>query len=158
MKTLQFMACMLTLPIGLMAVGCQDQGARMGTGFRLPAGDEDKGLRSFVDLNCHQCHSVVGVELPKTESPTGIDYELGGEVRLVKSYGQLVTAITQPQHIISAEWLARIEKLRTEGLASPMPDFNDRMTVRQLTDIVTFLHSHYQKVPPPGVTYPYYLP
>lgn len=148
----------MALPVGLLLIGCQDPAARMGKGFRLPAGDEEKGMAAFVELNCHQCHSVAGVELPKTEIPIGIDYELGGEVRLVKSYGQLVTAITQPQHILSAEWLARIEKSRSEGLTSPMPDYNHLMTVRQLTDIVTFLHAHYQKAPPPGMSYPYYLP
>ena len=148
----------LLCAIGLALAGCQDPAARMGKGFRLPAGDEERGKEAFAALNCHQCHSVAGVEFPETESPGGIAYELGGEVRTVKSYGQLVTAITQPQHILSAEWLARIEKSRAEGLASPMPDYNDRMTVTQLTDIVTFLHAHYQKAPPPGVSYPYYLP
>jgi mono/diheme cytochrome c family protein len=142
----------------MLAIGCQEQAARMGKGFRLPTGDEERGKTAFIGLNCHQCHSVASVELPKSDSPTGIAYELGGEVRQVKSYGELVTAITQPQHILSAEWLARIEKSRTDGLASPMPDFNDRMTVSQLTDIVTFLHAHYQKAAPPGMSYPNYLP
>jgi mono/diheme cytochrome c family protein len=130
----------------------------MGKGFRLPEGDMERGKTAFLELNCHQCHSVAGVSLPKSDVPAGIAYELGGEVRLVKSYGQLVTAIIQPQHIVSTKYLALIEKSRREGIVSPMPSYNGQMTVSQLTDIVTFLHSHYQKAPPPGITYPYYFP
>jgi mono/diheme cytochrome c family protein len=130
----------------------------MGRGFRLPEGDVERGKTAFIELNCHHCHTVAGLELPKPEIPAGVSFELGGVVRTVKSYGQLVTAITQPQHIVSADYLARIEKARRDGTASPMPSFNEQMTVSQLTDIVTFLHSHYRKAPPPGMNYPQYMP
>jgi hypothetical protein len=39
-----------------------------------------------------------------------------------------------------------------------MPSFNDAMSVTQLTDIITFLHSRYRKAAPPGSVYPYYMP
>ena len=142
----------------LCGVSCERQSARMERGFRLPAGDIARGKAAFVEMNCHHCHSVVGVELPKTEAPVAVSYELGGVVRKVKSYGELVTAITQPQHIITPKYLAQVEASKRNGLVSPMPDFNQRMTVSQLTDIVTFLHEQYQQAPPPGINYPYYLP
>lgn len=159
MKTPRSIACCIAfLPLMLLP-SCQDPAARMGKGFRLPEGDAVRGQAAFTELGCHQCHSVAGVELPSYHgTPVGIAYELGGEVRLVKSYGQLVTAIIQPQHIVSEKYLQQIEKSRSEGVASPMPNYNSLMTVAQLTDIVTFLHAHYQKAPPPGVSYPYYLP
>lgn len=109
-----------------------------------------------MSLQCQQCHTVAGMELPKPESPSAVQFELGGEVRKVKTYGELVTAIIQPQHIVSPEYLEKM--IGKQDAASPMPSFNDTMTVTQLTDIVTFLHAHYQKAPPPGVKYPYYLP
>jgi mono/diheme cytochrome c family protein len=158
MKTAQSLALFLALTALQILPSCQDPAARMGKGFRLPDGDAERGKAAFLELNCHQCHSVAGVNLPKFEGPAGISYELGGEVRLVKSYGQLVTAIIQPQHIVSAKYLQQVEKSRREGATSPMPEYNGQMTVSQLTDIVTFLHAHYQKAPPPGVNYPYYLP
>lgn len=159
MKTPRSIACGIAFLPLILLPSCQDPAARMGKGFRLPEGDAGRGQAAFVELNCHQCHSVAGVEMPASKgAPGGIAYELGGEVRLVKSYGQLVTAIIQPQHIVSESYLQQIEKSRSEGVASPMPNYNSLMTVAQLTDIVTFLHAHYQKAPPPGMSYPYYLP
>jgi len=142
----------------LAPTACRDQAEKMGKGFRLPDGKVEQGQAAFLDLKCHQCHTVAGISLPKPDSPSQVAFELGGEVRKVKSYGELVTSIIQPQHIVSPEYLEKLGKGQRAGAASPMPDFNARMTVSQLTDVVTFLHSHYQKAPPPGVNYPYYLP
>ncbi len=144
--------------LALPLFSCRDSAARMSKGFRLPEGDESRGKAAFVELKCHQCHAVAGMKLPEPDSPAAISYELGGEVRIVKSYGELVTAIIQPQHVVSAKYVQQLDESQRKGAASPMPDYNARMTVAQLTDIVTFLHAHYQKAPPPGVNYPYYLP
>lgn len=130
----------------------------MGRGFRLPEGDESLGKAAFVELKCHECHTVAGMEFPKPDDPPTISYELGGEVRVVKSYGELVTAIIQPQHVVSGKYVLQLKESKRKEAASPMPDYNARMTVAQLTDIVTFLHARYQKMPPPGVNYPYYFP
>ena len=144
--------------MSLPLFSCRDSAARMGRGFRLPEGDEGRGKAAFVELKCHQCHTVAGMELPKPDGPVSISYELGGEVRIVKSYGELVTAIIQPQHVVSAKYVRQLEESQRKEAASPMPDYNARMTVAQLADIVTFLHARYQKAPPKGVNYPYYLP
>lgn len=156
MKTPLVYLALLVLAAILTSLSCRDQAARMNAGFRLPEGDEARGREAFVSLQCQQCHTVAGMELPKPESPSAVQFELGGEVRKVKTYGELVTAIIQPQHIVSPEYLEKM--IGKQDAASPMPSFNDTMTVTQLTDIVTFLHAHYQKAPPPGVKYPYYLP
>jgi mono/diheme cytochrome c family protein len=158
MKTPRSVAVLAFALLSLPLCSCRDSAARMNKGFRLPEGDDSRGKAAFVELKCHQCHTVAGMELPKPDGPSAISYELGGEVRVVKSYGELVTAIIQPQHVVSAKYVQQLEETQREGAASPMPDFNSRMTVTQLTDIVTFLHEHYQKMPPPGVNYPYYLP
>lgn len=158
MKKPRFIVCAAALMCLILLPSCQDPAARLGKGFRLPEGDEGRGKTALVDLKCHQCHSVAGMELPKPDVPPAINYELGGEVRRVKSYGELVTSIIQPQHVVAPEYVRQLEESQREGVASPMPNYNAQMTVAQLTDIVTFLHAHYQKAPPPGVNYPYYLP
>jgi mono/diheme cytochrome c family protein len=155
-RSVEFPAFVALVVLALFS--CRDSAARMGRGFRLPEGDESRGKAAFVELQCCQCHTVAGMDLPKTDTPSAISYELGGEVRVVKSYGELVTAIIQPQHVVSTKYLQQLEETQREGAASPMPDFNARVTVAQLADIVTFLHARYQKKPPPGVNYPYYLP
>jgi mono/diheme cytochrome c family protein len=142
----------------LMVLACASSCERESRGLRLPEGDIERGKAAFVEMKCHHCHSVAGVELPKTDAPAAISHELGGVVRRVKSYGELVTAIIRPQHIVSPEYLAKLPAAERADVVSPMPDFNERLTVRQLTDIVTFLHARYQKAPPPGVNYPYYMP
>ncbi len=130
----------------------------MAKGFRLPEGEAERGKAAFLEMKCHQCHTVAGVVFPNADSPSPISLELGGVVRKVKTYGELVTSIIQPQHITSPEHLAKLGKSSEPGARSPMPSFNDTMTVTQMVDIVTFLHDHYQKAPPPGVNYPYYAP
>jgi hypothetical protein len=144
--------------MALSFYSCSDSAERMGRGFRLPEGDEGRGKAAFVELKCHQCHTVAGMDLSKPEEPVSISCELGGEVRIVKSYGELVTAIIQPQHVVSAKYVQQLEESKRKGAVSPMPDYNARMTVAQLTDIVTFLHARYQKAPPQGVNYPHYFP
>lgn len=129
-------------------VSCGDQDARMGKGFRLPEGDQKRGSTAFTELKCHRCHTVEGVTLPDPQDQSGVQFSLGGEVRVVKTYGQLVTAIIQPQHVVSPEYLATLKKEERESAVSPMANYNDIMTVRQLTDLVTFLHTHYQEAVP----------
>ena len=145
------------LAIVFIGSSCKDRPARMGKGFRLPEGSEEKGRLAFQQLNCHHCHAVAGVDLPRPTAAPEVQFELGGEVRRVKSYGELVTAIIQPQHGLAPTYLARTKTDSVQS-PSPMPSFNDAMSVTQLTDIVTFLHSRYHRAAPPGSVYPYYIP
>ncbi len=155
MKIPQLVALLAILGL---ASSCGDRPSRMAKGFRLPEGSEENGRQAFQDMKCHHCHAVAGVELPKPSADPLMQFELGGEVRRVKSYGELVTAITQPQHSIAPAYYARKNQSGKGASESPMPSFNDSMTVTQLVDIVTFLHSCYRKAAPPGSVYPYYMP
>jgi sulfur-oxidizing protein SoxX len=158
MKPPRFITFLLAPVLLVALVSCKDNAAKMAKGFRLPEGDVERGKAAFVQLKCNQCHPVAGLDLPQPETPSPVSYELGGVVRKVKTYGELVTAIIQPQHIVSPEYLEKLGVKEGATAATPMPSFNDTMTVTQLTDIVTFLHAHYQKAPPPDVNYPYYAP
>jgi len=150
---------LITALLAILAIGssCKDRPARMGKGFRLPEGNVENGRQAFQQLKCNHCHSVAGVDLPKPTAALEAQFELGGEVRRVKSYGELVTAIIQPQHGIAPAYFGRT-RTDSDQNPSPMPSFNDAMSVTQLTDIVTFLHSNYRKAAPPGSVYPYYMP
>jgi L-cysteine S-thiosulfotransferase len=159
MKTPRPIVVSLVPALLLMMVSCRNEEARMAKGFRLPEGDIQQGQAAFLQMNCHQCHTVAGLTLPNSDSPSKIAMQLGGEVRKVKSYGELVTSIIKPQHIVSPEYLEKLGEAGKQGAASPMPSYNDTMTVTQMTNIVSFLHSRYQKTAPQGAPpYPYYFP
>ena len=115
-------------------------------GFRLPEGSIWKGKTAFVELGCIQCHSVVDEDLvPEPDVPRAVHVVLGGEVTRVKTYGQLVTSIINPSHVISE---TPREKYTDEEGNSLMPDFSEKMTVRQMIDIAEFLQARYEVVIP----------
>ena len=123
-----------------------------GTGLYLPEGNIDRGNQAFIDLGCNWCHTVKGVELPTVENePAPFNIQLGGQVFRVKTYGELVTSIINPKHVISYQNRQLLEKLakdRNAEVKTLMPSFNDKMTVTQLVDLVTFLDAHYEKYIP----------
>ena len=59
---------------------------------------------------------------------------------------------------LTPEYLTKLDESTKPEAISPMPSFNDTMTITQLTDIVTVLHSQHQQAPPAGVDHPYYAP
>lgn len=131
---------------GLVALSGCDQAARMSEkGFRLPDGDADAGRAAFIELECHQCHTIKGMELPSIEGQGAPYVELGGEVTSVRTYGLLVTAIINPSHKLASGY-ARTAVAR-DG-ESRMAIYNEHMTVQQLVDLVVFLQPTYEVVPP----------
>ncbi len=126
--------------------GCTSE----GRGFALPEGDTAAGMQAFKQLECTQCHSVGDVKW--TGQDGDIELKLGGEVTAIKTYGELLTSVINPSHKISRKFLG--DQVADQG-QSKMPTYNEVMTVQQLVDIVTFLQSEYNIVPPPSY-YPYY--
>lgn len=114
------------------------------TQFRFPInwGDIQAGKAAFVDLQCHQCHTVNGVELPAYEGDSPLQLELGGEIQYAKTYADLVTSIINPSHVVSEKYLQMLPADRRRTARSIMP-FRGKMTVDQLINIVTFLNSRY---------------
>ena len=135
---------MISAPV--LFLGCSES-KHSGAGFRLPDGDVEKGRLAFVELNCVRCHSVVGEDaLSSSVTEREIHVVLGGDVTRDKTYGQLVTSIINPSHVISAE---NRKKYVDENGASLMPDMTDELTARQVIDLVTFLQTKYKvKLPP----------
>jgi len=129
----------------LLFAGCV-MSEKSPVGFRLPEGSIWKGKTAFVELGCINCHSVVDEDLmPEMTEPRQIHVVLGGEITRVKTYGQLVTSIINPSHVVSPQY--RDKYTDAEG-NSMMTDFSKEMTVEQMIDLAEFLQARYEVVIP----------
>lgn len=142
MKRLLISFFLIMMSIGIS--GC-DRDPMSEVGFRLPDGDEMAGREAFLYMQCHQCHSIVGEDLPRIPLADPPFVELGGSVTKVKTYGELVTAIINPSHKL-ADGYAK-DLVSVEGV-SKMYVYNGYMTVQELVDIVMFLQPHYDIIVP----------
>ena len=116
--------------------------------FRFPIldGDIERGQEAFVNLECHQCHVVDGVDLPD-DIGRPVTVELGGELYFAKTYGDLVTSIINPDHVVSDAYLDQLPReVRRMTTSSPMY-LKEEMLVTELIDIVAFLNSRYRLLP-----------
>ena len=129
--------------------GCTDA-EKSAQGFRLPDGDVNAGERAFLDLKCHSCHRVEGMEFPDPVADPEVPVVLGGDTHYIRSDGELVSSIINPSHRLAKGFpLAPgypSEQISAGG-GSRMADYSDVMTVRQLVDLVAFLHTRYALVP-----------
>lgn len=136
-------ATIVLLSAGLLA-GC-DAGPKSGRGFKFPEGDVARGRAAFIELKCVTCHRVDGVAgLPAPTAAPDKVLTLGGDVVRVRSYGELVTAVIHPSATLSEKYT----EVHGGARKSPMEAVNDKMTVAQMLDIVTFLHPRYKKLTP----------
>jgi sulfur-oxidizing protein SoxX len=130
----------------LVAVSGCDRDAMMSQrGFRLPDGDAQAGQEAFLYMQCNQCHTIAGMELPVVAGEEPPYVELGGSVSQVKTYGDLLTAIIYPSHDLVGGYTA---ELVSEDGESDMYVYNEHMTVKELIDIVTFLQPQYDVIVP----------
>ena len=124
------------LSLAVLVAGCASTSS-----FPIQEGDIYRGRQAFIDQQCHQCHSVSGINLPALAGAGPVQLELGGEVIAAKSYQDLMTSIINPNHIISERYRQQLLLVPSDS-PMPRPDI-DTMTVRQLIDLVTLLHSRY---------------
>ena len=126
----------------VLAAGCQaqpeDPGGQRVT-VTLPAGDAQAGRQAFADLNCTACHAVPSEpEFPDPVSASPgppIDARVSG-----RDVSYLITAIASPSHELSPG-LDDVVRGQLSGVLSPMGDFSQVMTVRQLVDLHAYLRS-----------------
>ena len=142
MKTANLLAILLATAV--FGSGCDDEKLMSERGFRLPDGDAQAGQETFLYMQCNQCHTIRGEQLPAIAGSEPY-VELGGAVTSVKTYGELVTAIINPSHKL-ADGYAKDQV--SENGVSNMYVYNSFMTVQELTDLVMFLQPHYDVVPP----------
>lgn len=136
-----FSALLIGAGIGLI-VGCGPP-ERSPAGFSLPEGDPAHGQEAFVELKCNACHRVQGLDLPEPVADPPVPVTLGGTVDYQPTDGRFVASIIDPSHKVGP-YPAELVK---SGDQSRMADYSDVMTVRQLRDLVAFLHSRYQYKP-----------
>lgn len=145
-------AALLLLVLG----GCDRQGEGV-RGFVLPAGNVEAGRLAFVSLGCHQCHLVAGVDLPEFVGDNRYEITLGGKVLKVRSYGDLLTAVVNPDHSIERRHSHKLSDEERASGKSPMPDLSGQMSVTDLINIIEFLHSRYEERSPEYRGYQYVL-
>lgn len=144
---------LMLLMLCLFALGACDEKAMMSSkGFRLPDGDAQAGREAFLYMQCNQCHTIKGEELPGIPGQDPPYVELGGMVTHVKTYGELITAIINPSHRLASGYAKEVV---SEDGESKMYVYNDYMTIKELTDIVMFLQPYYNVVAP-NYRYPAY--
>ncbi len=144
----------LILSICLGALTACTTDPKSSKGFRLPDGSIQKGQAVFVELQCNNCHQINGLDLPAPVQPGPVTITLGGTVRTVKTYGELVSSVINPSHKLISSYPR--DQVAKDG-TSLMTIYNDRMTVQQLIDLVAFLQSRYDVMVPDYVysTYRY---
>lgn len=136
-----------TLLAAIICTAC-DYGPTAPRGFSLPDGDIDKGKQVFLEMQCLSCHTLSGYaqenqgESIKKEREFSI--ALGGEVKRIKTYAELLTSIINPSHKFPLSYSSDVTQ---SGGLSRMKNYNEVMTVAQLIDLVTFLQPHYQLRP-----------
>lgn len=130
---------LLLAVVGL--TGCEPS----STGFSLPAGNVANGEKVFLTMQCLECHTMEGFERPESAAErAAASVALGGKVKRIKNYAELVTSVINPSHQIAEGY--ELDVIQYEG-QSIMPNYNDALTVTQLIDLVTFLESHYELEP-----------
>lgn len=148
MKKPNLYSLLLLLALPLPGLFSSDSAPQAG-GYRFPGGDATAGREAFLRLNCVQCHSVSQVELPEPKGKRRLELTLANEIRFVKNYEDLVTAITNPKHVVAEQYRAILTNAELQGGIKPlMPDFTNEMSVRQLMDIVSFLDEVYRSALP----------
>jgi putative copper export protein/mono/diheme cytochrome c family protein len=112
-------------------------GPRPGT-VTPPRGDVARGRAVFARLECAGCHAVPD---PSFSPPTRPGPDLAGIG--ARHPGELVESIMNP----NAQILDGPGYTDERGL-SIMPDYRDRLTVGELSDLVEYLRSFERTVPP----------
>lgn len=117
-------------------------------GFILPQGDVASGEQVFVKYGCHGCHTIPGVDLPEIDPAPTVVLAIGGEVYQVKNYGELLTSVINPTHVVSQEYITKLDNAQQAGAGTPMPFYGDIMTITEMIDLVAFLHAQYSQLMP----------
>jgi len=129
---------------------------KSGKGFTLPVGNAQAGKEVYVSLQCNACHKIDGVDqIAGASGKPELSINLGGEVTRIETYGELVTSIINPSHRLAKDY--PVDMVSVDG-QSKMKNYNDAMSVTQLTDLVAFLQSKYKLQEYELTKYPLYFP
>ncbi len=109
----------------------------------IPKGKVNAGKTLFVDKGCYQCHTAGDISLPQSDLSQELFIELGVKKHAGWSRDTFAKSILNPNHTVSEEYrkvmITLGDKLKAEN--SPMPGFNDILSVSDLIHLTTFLDS-----------------
>ncbi len=123
-------------PVRLTYEELHKTGVPKGWTFRVPHGDPDQGRKLFIELECHQCHSVRGEKIPPIDrGPEDVGPDLTG-------MGSHYPPEYFAESILNPNRVTVIEKgyAGEDGL-STMPSYADVLTLQDLLDLVAYLSS-----------------
>jgi hypothetical protein len=104
-----------------------------------PAGDARAGRQAFMDLRCTACHAVPSE--PDFPAPVSVNPGPAIDARVAgRDVSYLATALVSPSHELSPDTSQDV-RAHLEGVLSPMGDFSETMTVRQLVDLHAYIRS-----------------
>ena len=109
----------------------------------VPPGSEAAGKTLFVEKGCYQCHVAGDLKTPASELEDTLTINLGGPDHAGWSRDDFARAIMNPSHTVAEEYhkIMIILGDHLKAVNSPMPGFNDLLTVSDLIHLTTFLES-----------------
>lgn len=119
--------------------GMEEHAMLAGWKFSWPKGDRDEGRKLFIKLECYKCHEIRGESFPAVaEKERGVGPELSQMAGLhpLEFYAE---SIINPNAFLDKQDKER-GYLGTDG-RSKMPDYNDLLTVKQVSDLAAYLSS-----------------
>jgi Cu/Ag efflux protein CusF len=99
--------------------------------FTLPKGDPIKGRSVFVKYECYNCHEVRGEDFPEPSEETAPELSQMGPGHPVEFFAE---SIINPNAVVPKAYQ------RSDG-TSPMRDFTEEMTLRELIDVSAYIGS-----------------
>ncbi len=134
MKKLLLMAAWLAAVCGT-AAAAQETQTETGS-FYLPKGNAAAGREDFIRTGCVACHRVAGdAALPAPASGAAAPTLTFGPA---VPAGTIAQAIVAPSHSIAPDFGQGDPE---DAQTSPMTDFADKLTIRELRDITAYLQS-----------------
>jgi Cu/Ag efflux protein CusF len=109
--------------------------------FTLPKGDPVKGKTVFEKFECHYCHEVRGEHFPAPAENAPELSQMGG-LHPLEFFAE---SIMNPNAVVPKAYL------KSDG-KSPMTDFTEKMTVKELIDVSSYVASLRPKGAPKTVS------
>ena len=107
--------------------------------FTFPPGDAGEGKKLFVELECYKCHEIKGESFPVVgEGDKGIGPELS-QMAGTHPTEFFAESIVNPNAVIDSQD-KEMGFLGPDG-KSRMPTYSDVLTVKQVSDLATYLNS-----------------
>jgi mono/diheme cytochrome c family protein len=106
--------------------------------FTLPAGDPAAGRKVFIEAECYKCHEVKGETFPAVADADKVGPELS-QMAGMHPVEFFAESVMNPNAVMDAD--AKERGYLGEDGKSKMPDYGDILTIKQVTDLATYLAS-----------------